>query len=221
MFDSLTDRLNGTFRKLRARGKLHPKQVDNALEDIRTALLDADVSLEVAEDFLSRVRTRALSDEVMRSLTPAQQVVKVVRDELTATMGGEHRPFRLPGVNPVVIMMAGVQGSGKTTHCAKLALHLKEKGRQPMLVAADLQRPAAIEQLFTLGREISVPEVSDGDRPEKVAKSAVKQASREGRNVVIVDTAGRLHVDPEMMKEARRVKDVLRPHFVLMACDSM
>src|SRR5205814_9338737 len=121
------------------------------LEDRRTARLDADVSLEVAEGFLSRVRTRALSDEVMRSLTPAQQVVKVVRDELTATMGGEHRPFKLPGVNPVVIMMAGVQGSGKTTHCAKLALHLREKGRQPLLVAADLQRPAAVEQLFTLG----------------------------------------------------------------------
>ena len=221
MFDALTDRLNGTFRKLRARGKLHPKQVDNALEDIRTALLDADVSLEVAEDFLARVRTRTLSDEVMRSLTPAQQVVKVVRDELTATMGGEHKPFKLPGVNPVVIMMAGVQGSGKTTHCAKLALHLKEKGRQPMLVAADLQRPAAIEQLFTLGREISVPVVSDGNRPEKVAKSAVKQAIREGRNVVIVDTAGRLHVDPEMMHEARRVKEAIRPHIVLMACDSM
>src|SRR2546423_4160672 len=205
MFDALTDRLNGTFRKLRARGKLHPKQVDNALEDIRTALLDADVSLEVAEDFLSRVRTRALSDEVMRSLTPAQQVVKVVRDELTATMGGEHRPFKLPGVNPVVIMMAGVQGSGKTTHCAKLALHLKEKGRQPMLVAADLQRPAAIEQLFTLGREISVPVVSDGNRPEKVAKSAVKQAVREGRNVVIVDTPCRLHFDPVTTHKSFRV----------------
>jgi signal recognition particle subunit SRP54 len=121
----------------------------------------------------------------------------------------------------VVIMVAGVQGSGKTTHCAKLALHLKEKGKQPLLVAADLQRPAAIQQLFTLGGEVGVPVVSDGNRPEKVAKSALKQASREGRNVVIVDTAGRLHVDPDMMREARRVKDVLRPHFVLMACDSM
>jgi signal recognition particle subunit SRP54 len=157
----------------------------------------------------------------MRSLTPAQQVVKIVRDELTTTMGGEHRPFTLPGANPVVIMMAGVQGSGKTTQCAKLALHLKEKGRQPLLVAADLQRPAAVEQLFTLGREIGVPVVSEGRDPIKVAKGALKQAMREGRNVVIVDTAGRLHVDPDMMKEARRVRDVLRPHFVLMACDAM
>ena len=221
MFDALTDRLNGTFRKLRSRGKLHPKQVDNALEDIRAALLDADVSLDVVADFLARVRTRALSDEVMRSLTPAQQVVKVVRDELQVTLGGEHTPFTLPGANPVVIMMAGVQGSGKTTHSAKLALYLKEKGRHPLLVAADLQRPAAIEQLFTLGGEIGVPVTSDGNRPEKVAKSALKQAEREGRNVVIVDTAGRLHVDPDMMREARRVKDAIRPHFVLMACDAM
>ena len=131
MFDALSDRLNAVFRKLRQRGKLHPKQVDAALADIRMALLDADVSLEVVDDFLDRVRARALSDEVMRSLTPAQQVIKVVRDEMVTTLGGEHRPFVLPGANPVVIMLAGVQGSGKTTHSAKLALHLKEKGREP------------------------------------------------------------------------------------------
>ncbi len=221
MFDSLTDRLNTVFRKLRSRGKLHPKQVDAALADIRVALLEADVAVDVADAFLDRVRARALSDEVMRSLTPAQQVIKVVRDELTQTLGGEYKPFILPGANPVVIMMAGVQGSGKTTHCAKLALHLKEKGRQPLLVAADLQRPAAVEQMFTLGREIGVPVVSEGKDAPKVAKNALKQAVREGRNVVIVDTAGRLHVDPEMMREARRVKDSIRPHQVLMACDAM
>jgi signal recognition particle subunit SRP54 len=221
MFDSLSDRLGTVFRKLRSRGKLHPKQVDAALDEIRIALLEADAALEVVDDFLARVRVRALSDEVMRSLTPAQQVIKVVRDELTTTLGGEHRPFKLPGANPVVIMMAGVQGSGKTTHCAKLALHLKEKGRHPLLVAADLQRPAAVEQLFTLGREIGVPVTSEGKDPVKVAKNALKQAVRDGRNVVIVDTAGRLHVDPEMMKEAHRVRDAIRPHHVLMACDSM
>jgi signal recognition particle subunit SRP54 len=221
MFDTLSDRFNTTFRKLRSRGKLHPKQVDGALDDIRTALLEADVALDVVEDFLGRVRTRSLSDEVMRSLTPAQQVVKIVRDELQTTLGGEHHPFKLPGVNPVVIMMAGVQGSGKTTHSAKLALHLKEKGRHPLLVAADLQRPAAIEQLFTLGEEIGVPVVSEGNRPEKVVRNAVKHADRNGRNVVIVDTAGRLHVDPDMMKEAARVKEACRPHIVLMACDAM
>src|SRR6266567_919858 len=222
MFDTLERSLNSVFRKLRARGKLHPRQVDAALADIRTALLDADAALEVVDDFLGRVRARALSDEVMRSLTPAQQVIRIVHDELVTTLGGEHRPFTLPGVNPVVIMMAGVQGSGKTTHCAKLALWLKkEKGRQPLLVAADLQRPAAVEQLFTLGREIGVPVASEGKDPLKVAKNALKQAGREGRNVVIVDTAGRLHVDPEMMREARRVRDTVRPHHVLMACDSM
>jgi signal recognition particle subunit SRP54 len=222
MFDTLERSLNSVFRRLKSRGKLHPRQVDAALGDIRTALLDADVALEVAEDFLSRVRTRALSDEVMRSLTPAQQVIKIVRDELVVTLGGEHKPFTIPGANPVVIMMAGVQGSGKTTASAKLAQWLKkEKGRQPMLVAADLQRPAAVEQLFILGREIGVPVVSDGRDPVKVAKNAMKSATREGRNVVIVDTAGRLHVDPEMMKEARRIRDAVRPHHVLMACDSM
>src|SRR5947209_13836780 len=206
MFDALTGRFDTVFRKLRQRGRLHPKQVEAALDDIRTALLEADVSLDVVDDFLGRVRARTLSDEVMRSLTPAQQVIKVVREEIQATLGGEHRPFTLPGANPVVVMMAGVQGSGKTTHCAKLALHLKEKGRHPLLVAADLQRPAAIEQLFALGREIGVPAVSEGGKPEKVARNALKHASGEGRNVVIVDTAGRLHVDPEMMKEARRVR---------------
>jgi signal recognition particle subunit SRP54 len=221
MFDTLERNLNTVFRRLRSRGKLHPKQVDAAVADIRTALLDADVALEVVDEFLDRVRVRALSDEVLRSLTPAQQVVKVVRDELVTTLGGEHRPFTLPGANPVVIMMAGVQGSGKTTHCAKLALHLKEKGKQPLLVAADLHRPAAVDQLFTLGGEVGVPVVSEGKDAVKVAKNALKEASRTGRNVVIVDTAGRLHVDQEMMKEARRVRDTVRPHHVLMACDSM
>jgi signal recognition particle subunit SRP54 len=223
MFDALTDRLDGVFKKLRAKGKLHPKQVDNALGDIRTALLEADVAVEVADDLVERVRTRALSGEVMKSLTPAQQVVKVVDEELTVTLGGEHRPFMVQSGNPavVVVLMAGVQGSGKTTACAKLAKHLKGKGRRPLLLAADLERPAAIEQLRTLGREIGVPVWSEGRDPVKVAKNGVKEAQRTGADVVIVDTAGRLHVDPEMMKQARRIKDVTRPQHVLMACDAM
>jgi signal recognition particle subunit SRP54 len=221
MFEQLTDRLGTVFKKLRSRGKLHPKQVDGALDDIRDALLDADVAVEVADDLIARVRARALSEEVMQSLTPGQQVVKVVRDELTATLGGEHRPFVLPQVSPVVVMMAGIQGSGKTTTCAKLAFHLKEKGNRPLLVAADLRRPAAIEQLFTLGGEIGVPVVSDGKDPAKVAKAAVKQAKRDGQNVVIVDTGGRLHVDEEMMREAQRVREAIRPHHALMAADAM
>ncbi|HKZ75448.1 MAG TPA: signal recognition particle protein [Actinomycetota bacterium] len=221
MFDTLTGRLDGIFKKLRSRGKLHPKQVEGALDEMRTALLEADVSVEVADDLLSRVRARALSEEVMKSLTPAQQVIKVVRDEVQATMGGTQAVFSLPSAKPVVIMMAGVQGSGKTTACAKLARMLKEKGKHPLLVAADLQRPAAVEQLFTLGGEIGVPVVSDGEDAVKVSKAALKHADREGLDVVIVDTAGRLHVDEEMMKEARRVKEAIKPHHVLMACDSM
>jgi signal recognition particle subunit SRP54 len=221
MFDALTGRLDGIFKKLRSKGKLHPKQVDNALDDMRTALLEADVAVEVADELLERVRARALSEEVMKSLTPAQQVIKVVRDELQTTMGGTQSPLQLPGAKPAVIMMAGVQGSGKTTASAKLARMYKEKGKRPLLVAADLWRPAAIDQLMMLGEEIGVAVVSDGKDAVKVAKSAMKHASREGFDVVIVDTAGRLHVDEEMMREARRVKDAIKPHHVLMACDAM
>jgi signal recognition particle subunit SRP54 len=221
MFDTLSDRLDGVFKKLRSRGKLHPKQVDNALAEIRTALLEADVSVEVADDLLARVRARALSEEVLKSLTPAQQVVKVMDEELTVTLGGEHHPFTLSGASPAVIMLAGVQGSGKTTACAKLAKHLKGKGRRPLLIAADLERPAAVEQLRTLGREIGVPVWSEGRDPVRLAKNGVKEAQRTGADVVIIDTAGRLHVDPEMMKQARKIKDVTKPQHVVMACDAM
>jgi signal recognition particle subunit SRP54 len=221
MFDTLTDKLDGTFKKLRSRGKLHPKQVDNALGDIRTALLEADAAVEVAAAFLERVRARALSAEVMKSLTPAQQVVKIVRDELQETLGGEYRKFVLPSGRIAVVMMAGVQGSGKTTACAKLALRLKKEGRRPLLVAADLERPAAVEQLFTLGDEVGVPVVSEGRDPVKVAKNALKEAERRSNDVVIVDTAGRLHVDVEMMQQARRIRDAVKPDHVLMACDAM
>jgi signal recognition particle subunit SRP54 len=219
VFEQLTDRLGTVFKKLRSRGKLHPKQVDAALDEIRGALLDADVAVEVADDLLGRVRDRALSEEVMTSLTPGQQVVKVVRDELTETLGGRHRSFTASG-DPAVIMMAGLQGSGKTTACAKLAVHLKEKGRRPLLVAADLQRPAAVDQLFALGSEIGVPVTSDGRDPVKVAKASLKQARRDGHDVVIVDTAGRVHVDREMMREAGRIRAAIKPHHALMAVDA-
>jgi signal recognition particle subunit SRP54 len=221
MFDTLTERLDGVFSKLRKRGKLHPKQVDNALADVRTALLEADVAMEIADDLVNRVRSRALSEEVLKSLTPAQQVVKVMNEELTVTLGGEHRPFTLPGAPPVVVLLAGVQGSGKTTASAKLAKYLKSKGRRPLLVGADLDRPAAVEQLRTLGREIGVPVWSEGRDPVKLARNGVREAERTGADVVIVDTAGRLHVDPEMMKQARKIKDVTKPAHVLMACDAM
>jgi len=162
-----------------------------------------------------------LSEEVLKSLTPAQQVVKIVNEELNVTLGGEHRPFTLPGAPPVVVLVAGVQGSGKTTACAKLAKHLKSKGKRPLLVGADLERPAAVDQLRTLGREIGVPVWSEGRDPIKLAKNSVKEAERTGADVVIIDTAGRLHVDSEMMRQARKIKDVTKPTHVLMACDAM
>jgi signal recognition particle subunit SRP54 len=221
MFDTLTDRLDGVFSKLRRRGKLHPKQVDNALADVRVALLEADVAVEVTDDLLERVRARSLSEEVLKSLTPAQQVVKIMDEELTVTLGGEHRPFLLPGAPPAVVMLAGVQGSGKTTACAKLAKHLKAKGKRPLLVGADLARPAAVEQLRMLGSEIGVPVWSEGRDPIRVAKNGVAEAARSGADVVIIDTAGRLHVDADMMKQARKIKDVTRPVQVVMSCDAM
>jgi signal recognition particle subunit SRP54 len=221
MFDTLTDRLDGVFSKLRRRGKLHPKQVDNALGEIRVALLEADVAVEVADDLLGRVRERAVSEEVLKSLTPAQQVVKIMDEELTVTLGGEHHAFVLGGATPAVVMLAGVQGSGKTTACAKLAKHLRSKGKRPLLIGADLERPAAVEQLRMLGREAGVPVWSEGRDPIKVAKNGVAEAKRTGADVVIIDTAGRLHVDPEMMKQARKIKDVTRPVHVVMACDAM
>src|SRR5918999_1505144 len=220
MFEQLTDRLNGVFKKLKSRGKLHPKQVDAGLADIRDALIDADVAVEVADDLLARVRERAVGEEVMKSITPGQQIVKIVNEELVETLGGKHRPFVVPSGDPAVVMMAGLQGSGKTTACAKLALHLKKDGRRPLLVAADLERPAAVEQLITLGGEIGVPVVSEGRDPVKVAKAAAKQARRDGHDVLIVDTAGRVHVDREMMREAGRIRAAIKPHHVLMAVDA-
>ncbi len=222
MFDALTDRLDGTFKKLRSRGKLHPKQVDNALDDMRTALLEADVAVDVVDDFLARVRARALSDEVMKSLTPAQQVVKIVRDELTATMGGEHTPVQAARREPVVIMMAGVQGSGKTTACAKLALPAQGEGQAP---AAGRGRPPAARRRRAAAhagrRDRRAGRLARASDPVSVAKNALKQAEREGADVVIVDTAGRLHVDPEMMSRRAGSRTPSGPHHVLMACDAM
>ncbi|MFM8944965.1 MAG: signal recognition particle protein [Actinomycetota bacterium] len=221
MFDALTKRIDGVFRKLRGRGKLHPKQVDAAVDDLRAALLEADVAVEVADDLLARVRERALSEEVMKSLTPAQQVVKVVRDELTTTLGGEHVAFPVPSARPGVVMLAGVQGSGKTTTAAKLARRFASQGRSVLLVAADLWRPAAVEQLRALGEEIGVPVVSEGSDAVAVARHGLEDAKRRGVDLVIVDTAGRLHVDEEMMREAVKVRDAIAPHVVVMACDAM
>ncbi|MGI9529838.1 MAG: signal recognition particle receptor subunit alpha, partial [Acidimicrobiia bacterium] len=222
MFDTLSGRLNGVFDRLRSKGKLSEEDVDVALREVRLALLEADVNLSVVKSFLARVKERAVGSEVMKSLTPGQQVIKIVHEELIVTLGEEEAPLVRPAAPPLVIMMVGLQGSGKTTTAAKLALHLKGKGKRPMLVAADLQRPAAIDQLETLGKRIDVPVFVDRTgKPPKVVKAALKQARVDSANVVIIDTAGRLQVDTDLMKELAAVKKAGSPDETLLVVDAM
>ena len=223
MFDQLSGRLAETFKRLKGHGKLTEKNIADALREVRLALLEADVHYKVAKEFVGRVRQRAVGREVMTSLTPAQQVIKIVHQELTALMGGEAEPLSLVGRPPCVLMMVGLQGSGKTTTSAKLALSLKKKGKRPFLVPADLQRPAAIEQLKRLGEQIQV-EVFDTDRNARAADvclEAKSAAARAGADVVIIDTAGRLHVDEPLMEELRIIKKRLAPQEVLLVADAM
>ncbi len=221
MFDSISGRLGEVFTRLRAKGRLTDADVDASLREVRLALLEADVNVAVAKAMLERVRTRAVGSEVMGSLTPGQQVIKIVHEELLATLGDE-APLARPSAPPLVILMAGLQGSGKTTTAAKLAKHLKAKGRRPLLVAADLQRPAAIDQLETLGRRIDVPVFADRrTKPARLAKAALKYPRQEGRNVVIVDTAGRLQIDDALMKELAAIEKAIEPHEVLLVVDAM
>lgn len=223
MLDHLSERLAETFKKLKGHGKLSEKNIADALREVRLALLEADVHYKVAKDFIARVRQRAVGKEVMKSLTPAQQVIKVVNDELTELMGGRLEPLTLQGKPPLVYMLVGLQGSGKTTTCAKLALKLRKQGRQPFLVPADLQRPAAIEQLRKLGAQIQVPvaESDPGSTPVKVCLAALSQAARAGADVIILDTAGRLHVDDELMAELALIREKLSPVEVLLVADAM
>ncbi len=222
MFETLNARLSDTFARLRGKGKLSEADVDAALREVRIALLEADVNVSVVKSFLARVKERAIGAEVTKSLTPGQQVVKIVHEELVVTLGAERAPLARPAAPPLVVLMAGLQGSGKTTTAAKLAKHLKAKGKRPLLVAADLQRPAAIDQLEALGRRIDVPVYTDrkGKAP-KVVKAALKHARTEGRNVVIVDTAGRLQIDDDLMKELAAVRKVADPDEVLLVVDAM
>jgi signal recognition particle subunit SRP54 len=223
MFDQLSGRLAETFKRLKGHGKLTEKNIADALREVRLALLEADVHYKVAKDFVERVRARAVGQEVMRSLTPAQQVIKVVHQELAALMGGQVQMLSLTGRPPQVLMMVGLQGSGKTTTSAKLALDLKKRGKRPFLVPADVQRPAAIEQLKRLGEQIKVP-VFDTDPAAKVVETcllAKSAAAREGADAVIIDTAGRLHVDEPLMEELRTIKARLAPQEVLLVADAM
>jgi signal recognition particle subunit SRP54 len=222
MFDSLSDRLEGVFKRLRGRGRLTSDDVDEALREVRLALLEADVHLQVVRDFVSRVRERAVGEEVRKALTPGQQVVKIVNEELVTILGGDAKPIQFAGRPPTVLMLAGLQGSGKTTAAGKLAHYLKSKGRRPLLVACDLRRPAAVEQLALLGEQVGVPVVRrEGISAVEVAAEGVREAERLDRDVVIVDTAGRLHIDEEMMAEAAAIRARVKPHETLLVVDAM
>jgi signal recognition particle subunit SRP54 len=220
VFDTLGDRLQASLGDLRKRGKLDEEMISKATREIRLALLEADVNFKVVKDFVARVKERALGQDVMKSLTPGQQVVKIVHEELTALMGSGSSKLAFAGKPPTVILLAGLQGSGKTTAAAKLALLLRKEGSSPALVAADLQRPAAVTQLEQLGRQIQVPVFTASD-PVRAAEEGVEQARSQGRDVVIVDTAGRLQIDEPLMEELAAVRKVARPHNVLLVLDSM
>jgi signal recognition particle subunit SRP54 len=222
MFDTLSDRLENVFRRLRGHGRLSESHVDEALREVRMALLEADVHVDTVRAFVSRVRERAIGEEVRKALTPAQQVVKIVNDELVGILGGSSKPLTYASKPPTVVMLAGLQGSGKTTAAGKLAAWLKTKGKHPVLVACDLRRPAAVQQLRLLGEQAGVPVVTrDGMSPVDVAAAGVDEAVRLGRDVVIVDTAGRLHIDQEMMAEAAAIRDRVKPTETLLVVDAM
>ena len=223
MFDNLSQRLSETFKKLKGHGKLNEKNIAEALREVRLALLEADVHYKVAKDFIARVKERALGQEVMKSLTPAQQVIKIVDQELGRLMGGEAEPLNLVGRPPLVYMLVGLQGAGKTTTSAKLALELKKRGRKPFLVPADLKRPAAVEQLKRLGEQIQVPVYASdpGKEVVEVCVASLEEASRQAADVIILDTAGRLHVDEPLMAELEALKERLHPQEVLLVADAM
>jgi signal recognition particle subunit SRP54 len=219
VFDALSDRLQSALGDLRGRGKLDEEAISRAMREIRLALLEADVNFEVVKDFVADVRERALGQEVLKSITPGQQVVKIVHDELTALMGTGSSKLAFTGRPPTVILLAGLQGSGKTTAAAKLALLLRQEGRKPGLVAADLQRPAAIDQLEQLGRQIQVPVYrEDESDPVTVVRNGIAALDAD---TIILDTAGRLHVDEELMQELERVRDEAKPANVLLVVDAM
>ncbi|MBM3659226.1 MAG: signal recognition particle protein [Actinobacteria bacterium] len=221
MFDSLSDRFEGIFTRLRSRGKLTEKDIDEIAREIRLALLEADVNVRVVKALIARIKERANGAEVAKSLSPAQQVIKIVHEELVATLGGDARKLSVNPKPPTVVLLAGLQGSGKTTAAAKLARWLERDGKRPLLVGADLQRPAAVEQLKVLGERVGVPVSSTGSDPVEVARNGIDEAIRLGRNFVIVDTAGRLQIDVELMDELRAIRDAVNPDDSLLVVDAM
>jgi signal recognition particle subunit SRP54 len=221
MFESLSSRLEGVIKKIRGKGRLTEADVDEVLKEIRTALLEADVNVGVVRTVVGRIREQAVGITLSQALDPSQQVVKIVNSELTAMLGGETLKITYASRPPTVVLMAGLQGSGKTTNSAKLARWFKSQGRQPLLVGADLQRPAAVEQLRTLGRQIDVPVFSEPGDPVNTAARGLAEARRLGRDVLIVDTAGRLSIDAEMMEQVRRISESIQPDYTFLVIDAM
>lgn len=221
-FEGLSEKLNSVFKRLRSRGKLKESDIKEVMREVRLALLEADVNYKVAKDFVAAVSEKAVGAQVLESLTPAQQVIKIVNDEMTALMGTENVRIRFSTKLPTIIMMCGLQGSGKTTHCAKLAKHFKALGKRPLLVACDIYRPAAIKQLQVVGEQVNVPvfEMGQGD-PVQIAKKAIMRARDHGDDLVILDTAGRLHIDEALMGELSNIKEAVGPHEILLVVDAM
>ena len=221
-FENLSDKLSGVFKRLRSKGKLSESDVKAAMREVRLALLEADVNYKVAKDFTNAVTEKCVGEEVLESLTAAQTVIKTVRDELAALMGSEQARLRISSKLPTVIMMCGLQGSGKTTHSAKLAKYLKGQGHRPLLVACDIYRPAAIEQLKVVGKAVDTPVFEMGtQKPELTAKQAIAHARDYGYDFVILDTAGRLHIDSELMDELKRITEAVEVHDILLVIDAM
>ncbi|MDJ0816775.1 MAG: signal recognition particle protein [Desulfobacterales bacterium] len=223
MFENLSDKLDAIFRKLKGRGKLSEKNIEEGLKEVRMALLEADVHYRVAKKFIADVKERALGQEVLSSLTPGQQVIKIVNDELTELMGSSHKELDLSGTAPIALMLAGLQGSGKTTTAGKLAVFLRNKGRKPFLVPADVYRPAAIDQLKKLGAQLDVPvfPASVDMDPVDICREARTAAHQQGCDTLLLDTAGRLHVDEELMDELNRIKQEVKPSDILLVADAM
>ncbi len=223
MFESLSEKLDGVFKKLKGRALLKEEDVAAAMKEVRMALLEADVNFRVVKDFVEKVRSRAVGKEVMESITPGQQVVKIVNDELVSLMGKTHSGIRLAPNLPTIIMMIGLQGSGKTTSVAKVAKTYKKEGRRPLLVAADTQRPAAITQLQTLGDQVGVPVYAtrEKDDPVRICKDALNKARTDGHDILILDTAGRLQIDDDLMKQLQDIKSTVVPNEVLLVADAM
>lgn len=221
-FEGLSDRLESAFSRLKSKGSLTESDVKEAMREVRLALLEADVNYKVAKDFTQKVTERAIGAQVMESLTPAQMVIKIVNEELTDLMGGTQSRLAYASHPPTVVMMCGLQGSGKTTHCAKIALKLKNENHRPLLVACDIYRPAAIKQLQVVGEQVGVPVFEMGQtNPVTIAKEAIKLAKDKGYDYVFIDTAGRLHIDAELMEELKNIKNEVHPHEILLVVDSM